>query len=43
MEEGVYMEAVGAEPIDWSKALERFRAAKAEQEEDHGREKQHDV
>ena len=43
LEEGVYMEAVGAEPIDWSKALERFRAAKAEQEEDHGREKQHDV
>lgn len=30
LEEEAYMEAVGAEPIDWSEALERFRAAKEE-------------
>ncbi len=29
-EEAVYTEAVGSEPIDWSAALERFRAVKEE-------------
>ncbi len=29
-EDAAYREAVGAEPIDWSAALERFRAAKGE-------------